>query len=399
MRNALIFSSSFVGHRQVYVFVIANILHKLGYKLFIAGNFSEILKSTFYFNKLESETKIIKIDTSRFADNGLSITNKEFLEIQQIHNIELTIFTEADNHIPLFVSQLKHRKRRFIGRTVGVFLRPFYFYHNLSFINKLRYIKHINYGWKSDMRLFHEVLNPCFKLLDISLCIDDYFSLMHKRTIWLPDVFQQYADALVLEEQSEQRLWQNRLDKFKNENQGRNLLLYFGTEQQRRGYDQLLKLAVDYNACFIHCGLRHSGNKYNIDVNVLREQLKKENRLFETNEYITDPICIEYFFKSVSHLVLPYDNFFGSSGVMLQALGYKIPVLVPDVGIIGYRVNKFNLGFTYSPGCLNSSYSTFINISSEKFADSIVNYMKLHSNEKLQSVLEKAFKINSVIDA
>jgi hypothetical protein len=392
MRNALIFSSSFVGHRQVYVFVIANILHRLGYKLIIAGNFSEILKSTFYFRKLESEINILKIDTASFTDNGLGITNKEFFEIQQKHSIELTIFTEADNHIPLFVSQLKHHNKRFLGRTVGIFLRPFYFYHNLSFMNKLRYIKHIDSVWESDMRLFHEVLNPCLKLIDVSLCIDDYFSLMHKHSIWLPDVFQQYADALVIEEHSEQRLWQNRLDKFKSENEGRNLLLYFGTEQQRRGYDQLLKLAVDCNACFIHCGLRHSGNNYEIDVNDLRYQLKKENRLFETNEYITDPICIEYFFKSVSHLVLPYDNFYGSSGVMLQALGYKIPVLVPDVGIIGYRVKKYNLGFTYSPGSLNSSYSTFINTSSEIFTDSIVNYMKLHSNEMLQSVLENAFK-------
>jgi hypothetical protein len=391
MKNVLLFSPSFVGHRQVYVFVLAVVLRKLGYTIYIAGNFSEKLKSTFYLDKLKFDENIFRIDTIGFKGYGIGITNDELIDLQKKYIINLTVFVEADNHIPLFNSQVLHRNKKFQGRTTGIFLRPFYFYNKLTFINKLRYLKRLKLKWKSDERFFHEVLNAQFRLLDTSLYIDELFVSKHKKTIWLPDVFQQYADKLVIEEQSTQRIWIDRLNEFKSTNKGRLFLLYFGTPQQRRGYNQLLKIAVDYNACFIHCGLGNNNKEYKSDGDELRSFLEKENRLFETNEYITDPICIEYFFKSVSHLILPYINFYGSSGVMLQALGYNIPVLVPDTGIIGYRVKKHNLGLTYIPGSFEQQFLTFIKTPKENFSESIEYYMKFQSADRLESVLLNTF--------
>lgn len=392
MKNALIYASNFIGHRQIYVFVISHILHKLDYKVHIAGNFSEILKNSFYLDKLKSDENILKIDTSEFEGFGLGISNEAFIEMQARYNIELTIFAEADNHIPLFNSQITFGKRRLNGKIIGIFLRPYYYNKKFSFIDKIRYIRQINQIWKSDMRLFYEVLNPGFRLLDVSLHIDDFFVSKHKKTVWLPDVFQQYADKLVSEEKSDQRIWIKKLDEFKNSNKGSFFLLYFGTPQQRRGYEQLLKLAVDYKACFIHCGVKSLNETLNNNTNELRMTLKKDNKLFETDEYFTDPVCIEYFFTSVSHLILPYIDFYGSSGVMLQALSYGIPVLVPDIGIMAYRVKKYNLGHIFHNGEFEQQFLTFINTPKETFSSSIESYMKLHSNDELQNVLIKAFK-------
>ena len=391
MKNALIFSPNFIGHRQVYVFVLVQELLKSGYKIIIAGNFSIKLNSTFYFDQLTDPDRIIRIDTSGFIGDGQGITNNEFIELQKKYNIELTIFTEADSHIPLFVSQLLFGSKRIAGRTIGIFLRPFYFYQELSLANKLRYLKQLHLKWKSDARLFHEILNPNFKLLSISLHLDDYFVSRHKKTIWLPDVFQQYADKMVVQEQSDERIWLKRLDEFKRINDGNIFLLYFGAAQQRRGYERLLKLAVDYKACFIHCGLRSKNKKDNFEADGYRGILEKENRLFETNEYLTDPVSIEYFFKSVTHIILPYIEFYGSSGVMLQALSYGIPVLVPDIGIIGHRVKKFNLGEIYGPESFEQQFLSFIKIPQDKYSKSIEEYMKLQSSERLAAVLMNAF--------
>jgi len=391
LKNALIYSSSFDGHRQVYVFVIGDVLLKLGFKLFVAGNFSGNFKSTFYLDRLLTNQNISKIDTSVYPDNGGGITNKAFIELQKKYNIELTVFCDADNHIPLFISQILPKNKRFVGKTVGIFLRPFYIYYNLNLINNLRYFKQLKSVWQSDIRFFHEVLNPYCGLVHETLQLDDYFVSKHKKTTWLPDVFQQYADKLITEEYSSQRIWIRKLDDFKNANKGLFFLLYFGTEQPRRGYDQLMKLAVDHNACFIHCGLRN--NKYNYEYNVkdLRQVLKDRNHLFETNEYITDPICIEYFFKSVSHLILPYDNFYGSSGVMLQALSYGIPILVPDIGLIGYRVKKYNLGLTYIPNSIDKQFLRFVGISNENYRKSIDEYMQFQNADLLEEVLKNSF--------
>lgn len=390
MKNALLFSPSFVGHRQVYIFVFVQILQKLGYTIYIAGNFKTKLNSTFYFDRFKDNENIFRIDTSTFDGDGVGIKIDEFIDLQNKYDIELTVFTEADSHIPLFVSQLKSGKKRLKGKTVGIFLRPFYFYHKLSLIDKARYVKRLHSFWDTDTRFFHEVLNPFFHLLNVSLHLDDFFVSKHRRTVCLPDVFQQFADQLVKEENSSQRLWIQKLDEFKNNNKGATMLLYFGAPQERRGYDVLLKLALDNNACFIHCGLRNDDTDYEYDVNKLREVLETQNRLFETNEYLTDPSTIEYFFKSVNHLILPYRDFLGSSGVMLQALGYNIPVLVPEVGIIGYRVKKYNLGFTFIKGSFEKQFRSFLNTPKESFTKSIEEYMKSQSFQNLNSVLIQA---------
>ena len=122
--------------------------------------------------------------------------------------------------------------------------------------------------------------------------------------------------------------------------------------------------------------------------------LKNEDRFFETNEYIEDPICIEYFFRSVSHLVLPYRTFYGSSGVMLQALEYGIPVLAPEAGIMGYRIEKYNLGMTYSDSDMHSlqtQLSQFKKMDPKLFENSIKAYMNLQSTEELKNVLVHSF--------
>lgn len=394
MLNALIFSPDFDGHRQVYVFVIAHVLKELGFKIYVAGNTKQVISNSFYIDKLNRslETKII--DTSRYAKGGVSITPAEFLELQNECEPDLTVFTEADYHIFLFVSQLFNKKNRFRGRLAGIFLRPFYYYSQIGLYDKLRYLKHLPSNWRDDDQLFYEIFLRRFSLLNVALCIDENFVAHHKNFQWLPDVFQEYADSIVHDDKSEQRVWIEKLKEFKEKNKGRFLFLYFGTAQSRRGYDSLLKMAQDKGGCFIHCGLRNSKDKYLYDINELRSSLSQNHRLFETDQYIEDPLCIEYFFKSVSHLVLPYRNFYGSSGVMLQALNFGIPILAPENGIIGYRIEKNQLGITYNDKdatSLNTKFDLFKELDPKMFEKNIKDYMNLQSIKQLEKVLVNTF--------
>lgn len=395
MHNALIYSSGFDGHRQVHVFVLSHILCELKFNIFIAGNLKEKITTSIYIEKLKKNDRVTMIDTSSYAQGGLEISAIEIIELQNKYNIELTVFAEADHHISLFNEQIKSKSNRLHGKTIGIFLRPFYYYEKLSFLDKLRYIKHFKSKWKSDERLFHGFLLKHYRLLDSALYLDENFVAHHKSTQWLPDVFQQFAETLVSNEYLEQRIWIDKLNEFTEKNKGLFIFLYFGTAQKRRGYDLLLKMAIEQNACFVHCGLRDDREKYDYDVDEFRKILYDNKRMMETDQYISDPICIEHFFKSVSHLVLPYRKFYGSSGVMLQAFTYGIPVLVPEVGIIGYRVKRHNLGLTYK-GDFNSlieQYKKFKEISKNSFADSINLYMHQQSVTNLKEVLVKTMKV------
>lgn len=393
MSNALIYSAGFDGHRQVYVFVLSEILKKLNYKVFIAGNIYEKLPDSTFLDKLKEDRSIDFIDTFSCTDKGLKINLSEIINIQISNKIGLTIFAEGDHHIQVFTSQLfeKH-ENRLAGKNVAIFLRPFYSYRKLGFIGWLRYLKGLKTSFYKDERIFHSVLLRWSKLLDTCLYIDEFFTSRHSFSTWLPDVFQQYAETIITEEYAAQRRWIPMLQDFKAKNDGNFIFLYFGTSQKRRGYDLLLKLAVEEKACFIHCGLNSSGEKYENEVDMLKLDLAKTGRLLETNEYISDPSCIESFFKSATHIVLPYRNFYGSSGVMLQALTYGIPVLVPKGGLMAYRVKKHKLGMLYNgtERSLIKKFSKFRKTSPKDYSINIEKYMRSQTNEKLEEVLKNA---------
>ena len=399
MPNALIYSPDFDGHRQVYVFVLAHVLREQGFKIIVAGDSTKKLINTFYIDKLKNIPDTYFIDSSKYPDGGLNITPKDFLELQNSCECDLTVFAEADNHISLLNSQITKRNR-FRGKLIGIFLRPFYYYEKTGLLDKLRYIKHFSARWRQDDLMFHEILLKRYSLLDVAFYIDENFVSHHKHSVWLPDVFQEYADTVVKDEKSSQRVWINKLDEFKEKNKGRFLFLYFGTAQSRRGYDALLKLAVNNGGCFIHCGLNNDMDNYVLDIHELKSMLKRDGRLFETDQYIEDPYCVEYFFKSVSHLVLPYRNFYGSSGVMLQALGFGVPVLAPENGIIGYRINRFKMGSTYTDekeNSLESQFNKFKNIDPETFKNNIKNYMNYQTAEQLRKTLINSVSVSGEI--
>jgi hypothetical protein len=393
MSNALIFSPSFDGHRQIYAYVLSDVLSEIGFKVFVAGNLKGQVSDSSYIERLKNDKNVVLVDTSVYVRGGLGITSEEFIQLQQKCNAEMTIFSDADHHISLFNAQLFNKRKKLRGKTIGIFLRPFHFYRKLSFLNRLRYIKNLPSTWKTDEYLFHEYLLKQFKLIDSALYLDENFVAHHSNTHWLPDVFQSYAEAFIGNENVEERTWIDRLKNFKEVNKGRFIFLYFGTAQKRRGYDLLLKMAVEHDACFIHCGLNDQNESYHLDIDALKKDLEKKGRLLETNQYISDPACIESFFKSATHLVLPYQNFLGSSGIMLQALGYGIPVLVPENGIMGYRVRKYKLGSTYNEGInsLSEEFAKFKEIPARSFETSISGYMKYQTSDQLKKVLINIF--------
>ena len=99
MKNALLYSPGLAGHRQVYIFVLANILRKLDYSVYISANFAEKPKSSYYLDKLKNDPEIFWIDTNLMDGNGVTIKSEDFRVIQKSNKINLTVFVEADNHI------------------------------------------------------------------------------------------------------------------------------------------------------------------------------------------------------------------------------------------------------------------------------------------------------------
>jgi glycosyltransferase involved in cell wall biosynthesis len=341
------------------------------------------------------------VDVSSFADHGHGISTVELAGLMQRCGAETVVLMEADDHLATLAGQVGRGTHRLPGRRVGLFIRSTNYAYPHSGSPSLR----VRLGWLRRLptqrrvwpRLFHEWLLPRERLLDAALCLDESFVLRHSAThSWMPDIFMTAPDVDT-EGKEETRHHVDcsdellgALHEFLEAHVGREVLVYFGTARVRRGYDTLLRLAVERRGCFIHCGLADAREAFVDDVAALRQSLSSRGALFETGAYVAGFRVAEAFLAAGACVVLPYRHHLGSSGVMLQALRAGRPVLVPNEGLMAQRVRENGLGAVYRPGDwidLNRQYAALCRRSPEEFAPAIARFLEFFSREQVEAAI------------
>jgi glycosyltransferase involved in cell wall biosynthesis len=397
MRQALIFSPSLDGHRQVYCRVWTGMLLEMGLKVRIAGRLTHDGRGLPipYLESFRNHPEVVLMDTGHMEGGGKEMTNEAFLDLQRRSAADVTIIAEADDHLGLIAGQVGRRERKFRGRTIGVFLRSMnYIYESPSLRERWRRWKHFPARWRVDPKLMHEVLIPRAHVLDAVLTLDENFVARHRGSHgWLPDIYKPLDDPFQEKGRLECALWTERLERFRGENRGRFMFLYFGTAYRRRGYDTLLRLALDEDGSFVHCGLNNGDLAGDPNVETMRATLRSRGSYLETGAYIEDQSTVELFFREADKVILPYDNFLGSSGVMLQALDCGRPVLVARQGLMSFRVGKHGLGATSVAGDYRALRETFRGlraIPASQFQDDISRFMRSYRKDRVRAALEYA---------
>lgn len=391
-QNVLIFSPSFDGHRQVYLQYLTESLLKRDCLVYLVSDRTETTKKFPYLDDYHSNPSV-KFET---VQNALQISLSDFINLQNKLGIDLTIFAEADNHLELLNGQWQLGHSYLRGKNVGIFIRSTNYIHfskpsaGTQFWNALRFIKHLPGSLYSDAVIFHEWALPKFSLLNASLVLDEFFSEKHPRTHrWLPDIsFPLLPDDSEAAE-VERQFWEPRLKDFQEKNKGREVLLYFGEAQRRRGYDTLLKLACENECCFIHCGLSSYAEEYTENITELKNKLRAQGLFFETNQYVQYYPTVRLFFEACQYVILPYRNHLGSSGLMLQAVHFGRPVLVPDQGLMADRVKLHQVGLTYNPQNdtdLKTQWNR-IRENSANFSDHLTAYNQVFSKDNVLKTL------------
>jgi glycosyltransferase involved in cell wall biosynthesis len=202
----------------------------------------------------------------------------------------------------------------------------------------------------------------------------------------MPEIFKAFKPIVTEYEQVEYAEFRPAYDAFLLNQMGRNVLLYFGTSSAYRGYDTLLRLAChDPDTCFVHCGELRDDPKFKYDISFLRKELFQQGRLFETQRFIHSDSLIKYFFNSTQRIVSPH-RITGSSGTILQALDAGKPVLVPDIGLLGFRLNSGQFGMTYRYedfSDLIKQWQIFKTLPIEQYLENISNYIQRFSRGNL----------------
>jgi glycosyltransferase involved in cell wall biosynthesis len=355
--TALLVSPSLEGHRTIYCRVLTGILAGLGYRVVVAGRLPKgLVSGGLLVTDRAGGGAGELIDIGDRGGRRLQLADIAALcERVQAH---VTILTEADAHI----DELARGEVRLPGRVVGIFIRSTNYVHRPrpSHLAQARSRLARRRRGGVDAAAFHETVLPRDRPVDAALVLDERFATTHTSShLWLPDIYAEFDD-LPAESSQETTEWSRRLAELLDGGQKGPVVVYVGTSDRRRGYDTLLRLALDEGGCFLHCGRRdREYEAADADIGARRTALAERGALLETGERYRRPQTAAAFLAAATCVVLPYRQHEGSSGVMLQAVAAGRPVVVPDGGLMAFRVQSFGLGATYADGDLRQMRRCF----------------------------------------
>ncbi len=390
------------GHLQNYCFVFGRCFVETGRHVVVAGghlpNTSSLLQAELLREMREKwNVELVDLgDISGFVDRPGSMI-PQLLGLEDRFHPEWT-FIPAGDHIQSALAGLgSERADKTPPRLANfnsvsyIYRQPRYLFedtfswlkHGVGGYYKRRYLEN-NY-YRQDIWQHLGIVKACSPLGDF---VDE---IRDTRIFWFPDIFRAWGSQQANLPSAFERVSDDYLE-FLGRNSGREVILYFGGWCRRRGYDLLLKLCADEpRTAFVSVGRPVPGDSiFRHDVRSLKADLQRQGRIFERElPFLPDNDFTDALFESISFLVLPYDEYLGLSGLLIQAAWYRKPVVVPCMGYMGNLVQRNGIGMTYRPRSMEALRAGFRQISTDtnKFEVAINRFRDTFSYESVRSHL------------
>jgi hypothetical protein len=312
---------------------------------------------------LASRVGVQLIDTRTFSRASKPhLSAEELVDLQLHYNIDTTLFIEADKSKSEFVRIATGQAPHLRGRNLGIFANTAEWYPGEdSFTGQRRgllaptvrttlgNVKRAIFNRRQSERYFYEEIIIRSGVLDEVLVKDERLANWRGTPVQcMPEISRPEPLPESSEESAEFSRRRSEIECFLASNKHREPVLYFGDAAYYKGYDLFLKFVSSTpSVCALHAGRPYDAQQRSDDIEAMRAQMKKENRLYETNSYVHSHRLKEFLFGSI-RLYITTHRLALSSSTVIQALELGKPVLVPDRGLLGYRVRKNNLGDVYN---------------------------------------------------
>ena len=340
LRKILIYAPNIGGHRQVYCNVITHwaLESKMDVILCIGNDWcrggNTISQDSPYIDLYMTNNNVDFINASQKPPHK---SDSEYLfDLENDIKPDLIFVISGDefNHsLYSFMKDLIVSKKH-SSKWVGIFISCFY-YPDLA-------------NWLKQ-RVQKLMLKQKLKYFDKTYWLDEYFvnNTNIQNKFWLPDISKSFNVA-ANNDDAEFELLCPQIDNFLINNKGKDVLLFFGRDFNRKGFDFIIELALEDEQFVV---LRAGDPLENMDESqeIMEKMsiLEKNGRLLNIPKFIKNPIIISKLFQATNYILLPYRDHYSSSGVMLQAIEFQKPVVVPNIGLMGKRVFENHLGITY----------------------------------------------------
>jgi glycosyltransferase involved in cell wall biosynthesis len=297
------------------------------------------------------------------------------VELQEKFTPTLTIFIDGDVLLNAFTRQALPGKPRLLGKNYAVFIMIDFVYRDMSLATLLREPKkrpqlaHLQ---------FHKYYFKYLDLLDGALVSDEVLARKCSPSKHIP-----MGDVIHYPLPPDDHAQKNEFffkviaeyDEFLLGNPGKEVILQFGELEERKGYDFLLRLVAENpDLVLVRAGRTKPSYRIKWESVLHREQLLLEGRLFEVDIFIDSQELIDKLFGSIKYFLFAYKNHFRTSIMMALAFSYNNPVMVPRLGLMGWRVKHYECGAIYD----HNSYESF----AKEFATFRVNYQDYLENTR-----------------
>lgn len=366
-QRILLYAPDVIGHPRVYCRVIADALVDQGIELVIALGFTDEvgLRESPDLQPLSGRARVRLLDTRAFSGQGRPhLTAEELVDLQIKNRIDTTLFIEAEKSSDEIRRIANGQASRLRGRNFGIFANACEWYPGEdpftgarrgllapTLRTTLGNIKRRLFERRKSARFFFEKSIIQARVLDEIWVKDERLAEWRGPPVyWMPEISRPVSAAETTAEAADFERRAVELRTFLQANAGREPVLYFGDAAYYKGYDLFLEfIAATPDACAIHPGRSYDAEQrgyFRCNVDALRQQLKHEGRLYETNDYVHTQRLKEMYFGCI-RVYLTTHRLALSSSTVIQALELGKPVLVPDRGLLGHRVRIHHLGEVY----------------------------------------------------
>lgn len=162
------------------------------------------------------------------------------------------------------------------------------------------------------------------------------------------------------------------------------LFLFFGQIREQKGLDTLIS-AVEKTkkTCrLLIAGAMPNGENFS----KYQKLISKTERFVQMIQFI-DESDVDYIFQAVDAVVFPYKYFYSQSGVFMQCIKYRKPIIATDVGSFKQYIEHYGIGIVAEPDNIESLAEAL-----DKFALMSVDEIKSMENNLEVAAYENSWE-------
>lgn len=398
--RVLLYAPELPGHPQVYCRVIGDILLEAGHEVVIATGVDETGWAAQWrdLRPFAADPRVHVVDTRRWSigNGSVHLRAEDLARLQGDLAVDSSLLLDYDRYLMAECRRIATGEApRLRGRNAAVFANTCEWYPgehpytgerrkwvDQSVRKTLALWKRTLVNRTESARYFYENILLARRPIDAVIVKDERVAARFGPPVfWMPEIYKVFGAREEERRMGDWEAFAEPIREYVKRAGASNILLFFGTGAWYKGYDLFLRLAeIEPSIHALHAGAAERdepGKNMAFDTKAIRERLRGQGRLYETNAYVESEALVELVFGSIERFVSTH-RLTLSSGTMLQALDAGKPVLVPGSGLVGYRTAQYNLGMTYryfDDRDLAEKWREFGKAPHGAFASSIADFM------------------------